>query len=729
MEQALFIAVRFYDGRYHGVGDWPPAPARLFQALMSGGACGAKVAATKEEALDWLEKLQNPVIAVPRHVLGQAYVNYVPNNDLDTKLASKGMANIEKSLAECRIDKHIRPILFDAETPILYYWVFSSGGEKAREICSMTNSLYQLGRGIDMAWATGNVITTSEAEDRLANYRGEVHRPSNKGQSSLVLLCPQDGTRKSLTTHFERTRTRFQLKESDRRKSKYIFVQPPKVLMTQTAYDARPNRLIFELKKENIPISFSAWPLRSAVKLVETVRDKVANCLVTSEPTLTNNIELYLLGQNAREEHKAARVRIVPIPSIGHQHADMAIRRLAVYVPQSCPLEARDIAWAFSQVVWKDSDGVISEGLHQADDEIMVKRFERRGRCWRSVTPLVLTGAHHRQTNVKHQTNEPRNATNRINRDACAVVAVYQALRHAGIRTPVTGVHVQREPFDAQGVRAESFALGSRFTKDTLWHAAITFAEPVKGPILLGDGRFLGLGLMQLDGPTHDVVAFSITEGIADKANSVSVAHAARRAMLARVQKYLKYGESMPLYVSGHKPDGAPAGDGFHRHIAVVADLPRSRLLYIPPTRFRRHGVHWNNIAKDHYQVVRALEGMDILRAGKSGLLKLSAKVLDLENDPLFSPSRIWESVTSYDITRYSRRLNDEDALKKDVILELERCGWPQIFPDAIEILSLRKGPRGALSGHLRLHFQSVQNGPLLIGRTAHKGGGLFSSL
>jgi CRISPR-associated protein Csb1 len=38
MPGVLLIAVHFHDGRYHGAGDWPPAPARLFQALVAGAA-------------------------------------------------------------------------------------------------------------------------------------------------------------------------------------------------------------------------------------------------------------------------------------------------------------------------------------------------------------------------------------------------------------------------------------------------------------------------------------------------------------------------------------------------------------------------------------------------------------------------------------------------------------------------------------------------------------------
>lgn len=39
----------------------------------------------------------------------------------------------------------------------------------------------------------------------------------------------------------------------------------------------------------------------------------------------------------------------------------------------------------------------------------------------------------------------------------------------------------------------------------------------------------------------------------------------------------------------------------------------------------------------------------------------------------------------------------------------------------------MRRGPRGGLAGRLRLVFPTAQAGPLVIGRSAHKGGGLFA--
>lgn len=132
--------------------------------------------------------------------------------------------------------------------------------------------------------------------------------------------------------------------------------------------------------------------------------------------------------------------------------------------------------------------------------------------------------------------------------------------------------------------------------------------RPVSGPLLLGDGRFLGFGLMQPDDEqVRSVIAFAITGGMKNEAEPRVVAGAARRAMMARVQDGLPYGAPLPPYVIGHRLDGAPAGDGTHGHVAVVADLRRARLLYLAPTELQRRGAFAGGTSKskDHRRARR----------------------------------------------------------------------------------------------------------------------------
>lgn len=70
--------------------------------------------------------------------------------------------------------------------------------------------------------------------------------------------------------------------------------------------------------------------------------------------------------------------------------------------------------------------------------------------------------------------------------------------------------------------------------------------------------------------------------------------------------------------------------------------------------------------------------------------------------------------------------MTQKDALVADVRSEVLRRGIAK--PTHIEVIELREGPRGGLAGRLRLHFATAVSGPILIGRTRHAGGGLFSA-
>ena len=730
MQRALLVTVRLYEGRYHGLDDryaaeWPPSPARLFQAFLAGAARGATVSEAARAALDWLQTLPPPVIAAPRSTPGQVHIRYVPNNDLDAELPGK---RYEDAVAKTRVGKRIRPTLFDPAVPILYCWSLSGDEDgHARGVCAAADHLYQLGRGVDMAWAAAALVDVDEAERRILAHAGVVYRLTEGANASHHLLCPRPGLRQSLAARFEGLRLRFRA-AGTARKPVRTFVQPPKPRLRRVAYGAEPHRFTFELRRPDSRAGYADWRLDGAAELVQRARDQAAERLLAAAPDLADSVERYLIGRGAGAADKASRVRIVPIPSVGHDHVDMSIRRLQVQVPQTCPLAPEDVAWAFSQVVWSDDDGVVVRELHRVEDDRMAARFERRGRRWRSVTPLALPTAGRRRIDPDRRAEEAKGGAERRAEEVRAVAAVHQALRHAGVSVPVAAVGVQREPFDRQGSRAEQFAPGTRFTKETLWHVSLTFAERVKGPLLLGDGRFVGLGLMGPDDEqARGVIAFAIVGGLADGAKPLVVARSARRAMMARVQAGMRRGVPLPPYVSGHRPDGTPPRDRTHRHIAVVADLPRQRLLYIAPSELQRDGAPWRDIAAVHGWTAGALEGMDVLRAVPAGRLTLASASLDPDSDPLFAPAQVWESVTTYDVTRHYRGPGAEDALALDVAAELRRCGWPTLRRESIEVVAVRRGPRGGLSGRLRLRFRTAEAGPLLIGRTAHKGGGLFA--
>src|SRR5262249_35673806 len=138
--------------------------------------------------------------------------------------------------------------------------------------------------------------------------------------------------------------------------------------------------------------------------------------------------------------------------------------------------------------------------LTPSEDESMLPHYgvgERGFRVWRSVTPVALPdSAIRRRIEPNRMPPDTKSGFERGAEQKRVGMALIQSLHFAGIRAWVDSIRVQREPFEANGDRVEAFAEGTRFAKERLWHTEITFNEPITGPLVIGDGRFLGLGIM-----------------------------------------------------------------------------------------------------------------------------------------------------------------------------------------------------------------------------------------
>lgn len=731
MSRAVLIAVRLHDGRYHGTGDWPPSPARLFQALVAGAAQGNLLSAEDSAALAWLEQLPPPEIKGPSVRRGQRFTNYVPNNDLDA------VGSDPRRVGEVRAGKLIRPYIFDVEVPFLYAWRFEPSDDanhRAGEICALTERVYQLGRGVDMAWACGEVLDDAALESWLVRHGGALYRPTQGGEGSS-LDCPIPGSLESLRNRFAANGMRFSRVGEE---IEVLFSQAPKPRFRSVRYNSSPIRHLFDLRSTTGDSSFDPYPLVRVSELTLSVRDKAVDRLTTTLSQRTAELKRVLIGRDATDADKAARVRIVPLPSIGHHHADRSIRRVLVEVPPNCPIGADDIAWAFSGLAIEAGEVDTETGeitgetrLVPAEERTMLRHYgvdtTERHRQWRSVTPAALPEtAKRRRIDPRHLREEAKDGRERAREQNIASTAVLHALRHAGIDAQVSTIRVQREPFDAKGSRAEAFATETRFAKERLWHIEIVFAEPVAGPLLLGDGRYLGLGLMAPVQNVEGIHSFAILEGMTDRPDPMVLAQALRRAVMSRVQERVGRRARLPAFFSGHEPNGTPSRSGIHAHLAFAADLVRNRLLIVAPHVLEgRQATHQE---RQHLETLDAsVADLSDLRAGAAGRLKLVWSPINSQDDPLFGAARIWESVTDYCPTRHGKRMTPDEALVADVGTEVLRRGIA--MPTDIEVFELREGPRGGLAGRLRLRFATVVSGPILIGRTRHFGGGLFSAV
>lgn len=708
--RALLLQVFWADGRYHGAGHWPPAPGRVFQALVAGAGPRQDLPNDVQEALRWLESLPAPVMHAPRALAGQEVQLYVPNNDLDTQ------GGDPQKIGEIRVGKKVKPWLFDARIPISYVWTFEAHEEsdkQATKICELARSLYQLGRGVDIASANARILAPSVAFEVLRNLPGEILRPTGRSLSGVdfgetfSLDVPVPGTLASLVARYAANAQRFGLDKTGK-KAIPTFTQPPAAQFISLPYGAGRARVVFELRdvRERNEGKFAPWRLEYAVELVRRIRDSVVERLHKALPEdRRNDIERALVGRPVAGRAISAeqRVRIIPVPSIGHEHVDRSIRRILVDIPADCPVGLEDVLWAFSSLSLLNAEtGEELALLVAAENRDMLAHYGDRAasRKWRTVTPMVLG----EQYGVRGAIPEKLD------------VAIADALRYEGVGARPMRVTAQKTPFDKNGERAEIFAVekDARFTDEKLWHVEVTLDRAVRGPLLLGDGRYFGLGLLAPVSGLEGLLSYSLSGFMAPFELSV-MAHSLRRAVMSRCGK--QNDGKLNAYVHGH--EGSEKAKNTP-HLYFHYDPEGRHLWILAPHIVERRDASFDE--REQWQkVVQALDGFSQLRAGPAGVLDVRPRIVD-GDEPILEAAHCWESLTTYVVNRH-RDLGDAyAAVKEDVRQSLEDGGFPEA---EIEVL-VCFAHAGGIGARVRLTFAVAITGPILLGRTRYMGGGMF---
>jgi CRISPR-associated protein Csb2 len=227
-------------------------------------------------------------------------------------------------------------------------------------------------------------------------------------------------------------------------------------------------------------------PLSATVRLTTTVR-KALQSLATQPPreVLSGHT---LEGSPSQHPH----VAVVPLPFVGHRHADGDIKGFAVVLPfglDPFSEDRRHIARALMRlkelvmgscgkwIVQRVTPAMAATPL-PVGESLRIETYTKAATRWSTVTPMVLDGF------PKHR---PSKGTADLIRRACMRVGLPEPVRiEFGKVSWLRGAPVshQFEYRYKEGLPAWP-----------LVHAFLEFNEQVCGPILLGAGRYIGLGL------------------------------------------------------------------------------------------------------------------------------------------------------------------------------------------------------------------------------------------
>ena len=541
------IEVNFLTGRFVATchnnrqqAEWPPHPARLFSALVSVWADAEVPDSAERNALEWLESQAPPGIAASEAVPRSVVSHFVPVNDativsrrwyerkadnvaglaaqLHSELASAGgeftrkAAQIERKLNKARdVEAQVRrPGRTNTDSAISM--MPDRRGKQGRFFPSVTPDNAR----VSFLWDGPVPDDVAEALDRLLRRVTRLGHPSSLVSCRLIEDVSDVTFEVGDGNHSVRAVRRGQLAELERQFLRHEGSRPRSLpyrdvwyrsvgeSASQSGEKCEPNTagrwVVFEFAPDS-----RSFPATRLVELATTMRAALFNY---ADDPIPEEVSGHLAdGRPTAVPH----VAFLPLPFVSFEHADGRLMGMAVSVPNSVSYGARR---AFYRAIgnWekaaKESDNDTLKLTLGAQGTVSLYRLRgpatlislrasvwNRASCqWISATPIALPRHPGRLSGGS--------AAARAKAWSLAELYLGLACKHVGLPKPVS-IEVSLDPFLKGAQPTARFPAfnqnghGGRTVRRQLLHASVRFERPVTGPLILGAGRFLGLGLMR----------------------------------------------------------------------------------------------------------------------------------------------------------------------------------------------------------------------------------------
>lgn len=245
------------------------------------------------------------------------------------------------------------------------------------------------------------------------------------------------------------------------------------------------NRIVASVYPDILVLPFTGLrpQARLTVPFTEALRSAVLTAAGNTAPPA-----LHGHGADGRPH-----VAFLALPDVGHPRADGNLLGLAVAIPR-LPDEERAAVFLALRRLRRDNTtgtftlrvprlgGVDLRYQHPRGPSlprgITPQRWRRDSRRWVSVTPIVLDRYPKRPDRPKQLER-----------------AVLTTLRGAGLPDPID-LQVSITPLTLGAAQLRQSELPSHASNRLFRHIAVTFDRPLAGPVLVGSGRYLGIGLL-----------------------------------------------------------------------------------------------------------------------------------------------------------------------------------------------------------------------------------------
>ena len=528
MASSFLLTLRFLAPEYHGRRDggepeWPPSPLRVYQALLAAAVARSPARTLGQEdlaALRWLEELPPPRILAPRGLPAMGRRLSVPNNAMDVvgRLWAHGSDSTtgDASPATHRTMKTVRPTLLQGDACVHLLWLLgehldSAVVEHADRLAAVATSIVVIGWGVDLVVGEARLVD----EVAVASLAGELWEPQARAGAD-GLRVPVSGTLEALCERYRAVCRRIS--------PDGLLPTPPLTRYTTVTYRRagdRPPRpaVVFALHDPDADRLRPFDAARQGLTVAGMMRHAVDQAAKATGWS-AEKIATVVLGhgeQHGEPESIPAgsqRFSYLPVPTIeargGGPGVVGAIRRvLLTCLGGDC---ARELNWAREALV---AGELIDETSRQVKallgvappGDTVVRRYLGSSTTWATVTPVSLPGhddpkGWRRRLRAGVTAQEQQLLLARLDArvDRLLRKAILQAgfsaelAEHAELSWRATGFLPGVERIDCYGLPGHLRGY-RRLHVRLVWRDARGEKLSLPGPLCLGGGRFLGLGL------------------------------------------------------------------------------------------------------------------------------------------------------------------------------------------------------------------------------------------
>lgn len=453
--------------------EWPPHPDRVFMALVAAwGETGEDTA--HREALEWLERLGPPSLAIPLEVSERTkFTSYVPVNDDSSPCGKKGAFGAMGSIP---IGRNRQPRFFPSVTP--EYPTFSLIWE-----CDLPVKLRQpLAEICSLATYVGHSATPVRVWIQEAPPKANLVPDENRTELRMRVFTA--GRLAYLKSRYEAG-----LRPQPSLWQGYGFPQEEiNSNTTQGPYDPG----VFILRH----VGGRKIDLESCGIVIDGIRKELMRRHGPDAPE-------WISGHAPNgSPSKQSRPVYLPLAFVDNKHADGHLLGVAIAIPKNfehterlfellgthgqpedvCPLGVPFLSVLLQSAQLEDQESC------KLDLELDERPEGRRAKAlksftwtdastiWTTVTPVMLP-------------QFPR-------RELTSEAVISQACVDAGYPKPIA-VRVSFAPLMEGVPHSRLFHIKHRVGRPPrpLTHAEIEFENPVRGPVLIGAGRYAGYGV------------------------------------------------------------------------------------------------------------------------------------------------------------------------------------------------------------------------------------------